>query len=129
MVGGVGLTEGLGDEAQHAPALFLAGFDDSQHRLDEAVAAFALRAETQLTPDHSVTQAAFACVVGRLDFRSAQKRPQVLFVMVEFLAHPARSGAKSAQQQAFHVLANRLQVAAKSGVIDRAVAASGVFGE
>ena len=123
------MTEGLGDEPEHALALLLAGFDDCQHRFDEAVAAVALGAETQLTPDHSVTQAAFTCVVGRLDFRIGQKRPQVLFVIVEFFAHAARGGAESAQQQAFHVLADRLKVAAKSGMPDRAVAALSILGE
>ena len=90
MVGCVGLAEGLSDELEDAPALFLAGLDDGQHRFDEAVAAFALGAETQLAPDHSVTQAAFAGVVGRLDYRITQERPQVLFVMIEFLASRAR---------------------------------------
>ena len=100
--------EGLSDELEDAPALFLASLDDRQHRLDEAVAAFASGAETQLAPDHTMTQAAFPYVVGRLDFRIAEKRPQVFFVIVEFLTHPASSGAESAQQLAFHVLANRL---------------------
>jgi hypothetical protein len=50
------LIEGCGDEAQHAAALLSAGFDNRQHRLHEAVAAVALRAETQLTPDHTVTE-------------------------------------------------------------------------
>ena len=94
MDGRFGLTEGLDDELENAAALFSAGFDDGQHRFDEAAATFALSAETQLAPDHSVTQAAFARIVGRLDF-----------------------------------LANWLQVAAKSRVLDRSAAASGVLDE
>ena len=108
MGGGVGVAECLGDEFEHALALLSAGFDDRQQRLYEAVAAFALGAETQLAPDHDVTQAAFACVVGRLDFRVAQKCPQMLFMIVEFLTHSVRTGSETAQQQAFHALANRL---------------------
>ena len=52
-----------------------------------------------------MTQAAFACVVGRIDYRIAQKRLEVLFMIVEFLTHAVRSGSETAQQQTFHVVA------------------------
>ena len=125
----VGATEGLCHEFQDTFTLLSAGLDDGQHCFNESVAAFTLCAETQLAPNHSVTQAAFTGIVGRLDFRVAKKRPQVLFVIVEFLTHPTRSRPESAQQVAFHFLADWLQITAKSRMLDRAIPASGVLDE
>ena len=75
------------DEVDDGSFLLAAGFDDGEHGFDVTVASFALGAETQFSPDDSVTQAAFGSVVGRFDVRVFEKRPQVVSVVVQLFAH------------------------------------------
>ena len=88
MTSEVGLN-GFGDEVEGAAFLLAAGFDDGEHRFDEAAAVGALRAERELSPDHGVTQGPLAGVVGRLDPLDANERPQPIAVIVSSRHIPA----------------------------------------
>ena len=79
--------DGVGEVGEGVAALLAAGFDDGQHRLDEAAAGGALRAEGELPPDHGVTQGPLAGVVGRFDAFGAEKGPQPTAMLVQFAAH------------------------------------------
>ena len=77
--------DGGGEVLEGAAALLAAGLDDRKHRLHEAAAAGALRAERELPPDDGMTQRAFARVVRRLDAFLADERPEPIAMLVQQL--------------------------------------------
>lgn len=119
----VGLDR-FGDEGEDVARLLSARLDDREDRFDDPAPRGALGPERQFSPDHRVTQAAFTGVVGRLDLLNIKERPKPLPMIIEFPAHadePWIAAARSAQQQASHLLADRMHQPLQSGPGDRPV--------
>ncbi len=103
-------SNGIGKEDEGIAALLAAGFDHRQHGLHETTAGGALRPERELPPNDRMTQRAFARIVRRLDPVVAQERPQPLPMFVQLparAAHVAVTALGAAQQQTFHLAADR----------------------
>ncbi len=73
------VLDGPGDVVDDGEVLLAAGLDGRQHRFDKLASLFALSTETQLSPDDSMTQAAFGRVVCRLNTLHLHKCPQPCF--------------------------------------------------
>lgn len=101
------VLDGPGDVVDHGEVLLAAGFDGGQQGFDKPASLFALGAETQLSPDDRMTQAAFRRVIGRLDALHLKKCPQPFTVIEKLTTHPIHGSAMTAQQQRIHFLADR----------------------
>lgn len=120
--------DGLGKVGVDASALLATSFDGSEQGFDEAAARGALRAEGELSPDHRVTQSAFARIVGGFDPVVPQKDPQPLTMLVQFAAHAleeAVAALGTPQQQSFQATADRPHATDQRGARDCAVTVVG----
>ena len=117
--------DGVGEIVESVAALLPASFDDSEHRLDEATTASALRPEGQFAPDDGMTESTLTCVVGWLDFFVSNKLPQPFAMVVQLAAHAHERfvvAGDTAQQQTLYFTADRSHAPDESGATDSAVA-------
>jgi len=68
----------------------MASFDNRENRFHEAATICTLGTKGELAPNHSRAQSAFTHVVGRFDPFNVQKRPQLLAMIIQWLAHPVQ---------------------------------------
>ena len=114
-----------GEVLEGVAVLLAAGFDHRQHRFDETATAGTLRAEGKLTPDNGVAQGTLAGVVRRFHPFATDERPEP---MPDARTTPAHADQRliaafdTAQQQAFHLTADRRHATNESNTTDLAVA-------